>query len=137
MHLLEITLRNFLRRTYYTSWLPCPIEQLVLIEGWCLLIHYHYMGPMLNHVLINMPGLRLSPITSTSLFSVRARLGANYGVIDVNLCQVIGGTNTNCKRIKRGIEKWFWVEKGEEKNRKMILVGNEVKKSWLLSSTKV
>ena len=95
------------------------------------------MGPMLNHVLINMPGLRLSPITSTSRFSVRARLGANYGVIDVNLCQVIGGTNTNCKRIKRGIEKWFWVEKGEEKNRKVILVRNEVKKSWLLSSTKV
>ena len=67
---------------------------------------------MLNHILINIPGLRLTTITSTSLFSIRARLGANYGVIDVNLCQVIGDINTNCKRIKRGIEKWFSVEKG-------------------------
>lgn len=67
---------------------------------------------MLNHVLINILGLRPRPITSTSLFSIRVRLGANYGVIDVNLCQVIGDNNTNCKRIKRGIEKWFWVEKG-------------------------
>ena len=62
---------------------------------------------MLNHILINIPGLRITTIASTSLFSIRARLGANYGVIDVNLCQVIGDINTKCKKIKRGIEKWF------------------------------
>lgn len=88
----------------------------------------HHRGSQLGRhkifvVLINISGLRFTTITLTSLFSIRARLGANYGVINVHLCQVRGDNNTNCKRIKRRIEKKFWVEKWRKKDRNVIFGG--------------